>query len=255
MARTRPGIRVHLSIADHDKTSEVWANLEMRGMLVELWRKAGEKFAGKRDDKVPLKQTDRMDITCSTDVETADKLLSKLCAKMRYGIRRYPNRWVVTIRNFSKKQGYQPQEPDPVPGSNRTNNLTPPIPSPKSYSDSESHSDSDTNTPPDISRSAKASRKPTKSICPDRLDDDDRSKLLAWASTRDFTESHVVWAFNRVKDWSQSKAETRADWVATIRNAMREGWALEGYVETAAEKYARELAASPFGSGGDHLAN
>ncbi len=96
-----------------------------------------------------------------------------------------------------------------------------------------------------VSESGPPAAKPKKSICPDRLDEPDRQKLLAWAATRDFTESHVRWGFNRVKDWSQSKAETRADWVATIRNAMRDGWALKGYAETDSEKYNRELAASP----------
>ena len=250
MARTRPGIRVHLSIADHDKTSEVWSNLEQRGMLVELWRKAGDKFAGKRDDQVPLKPTDRMDIACSSCIETADKMLFQLCRKMKYGVRKYPNRWVVTIRNFTKKQGYQPPELNTVPGSVSTENSTPtspspntiPIPSPKN------NSDTDTRGAESLSRSPSAKTK--KTICPDRLDEPDRQKLLAWAATRDFTESHVRWGFNVVKDWSQSKAETRADWVATIRNAMRDGWGLKGYTETDSEKYRREIAASPLANPG-----
>lgn len=244
MARTRPGIRVHLSIADHDKTSEVWGNLEQRAMLVELWRKAGEKFAGKRDDKVPLKQTDRMDITCSDCVETADEMLSKLCRKMKYGVRKYPNRWVVTIRNVSKKQGYQVMEPDAVHGSNWGQNSTPPSPSPNTSPNTSPKSNSDTDTGGAGSGSEPPSAKARKTICPDRLDEPDRQKLLAWAASRDFTESHIRWGFNCVKDWSQSKAIMRFDWVATIRNAMRDGWALKGYTETGSEKYNRELAAS-----------
>lgn len=95
---------------------------------------------------------------------------------------------------------------------------------------------------PSVSRSVPSA----KSTCPDRLDPPQREALLAWARDRGFSESQCRWAFNAVKDWSRSKHERRADWVATTRNAMRDGWALKGYRETDAERYAREMAESPF---------
>lgn len=88
--------------------------------------------------------------------------------------------------------------------------------------------------------------KPSKTLCPERLDPEDRESLLAWARSKDFNESEVRWAFNAVKDWSQSKGERRVNWVAAVRNAMRDGWGLKGYRETDSERYAREMASSPF---------
>jgi hypothetical protein len=102
---------------------------------------------------------------------------------------------------------------------------------------------------PPVPPKGKAIRKPAKPVktqCPDRLEPDDRESLLAWARAKGFTDSQVRWAFNVVKDWSHSKAERRADWVATTRNAMRDGWGLKGYRESDAERYDREMAASPF---------
>lgn len=110
MARTRPHIKVHISVADHPKTLEVWADLSMRGMLVELWRKGGEKFAGRTEDRVQLKATDRMDIAGTTDQARADQGVTELCARVGYELRKYPNRWVVRIRKFAKKQGFEAEE-------------------------------------------------------------------------------------------------------------------------------------------------
>lgn len=130
MARTKPAVRVHLSVADHDKTAAVWSDLALRGMLVELWRQAGEKWAGKRHDQVPLKPTDRMAIACSTDLVAADSAIETLCKRMRYGLKKYPNRWVVTVRNFAKKNGFEGKELDAVICTEAAKNSDPPNPSP-----------------------------------------------------------------------------------------------------------------------------
>lgn len=110
LARTRPHVKVHLSVIDHAKTSTVWADLSMRGMLVELWRKAGEKYAAKRGDWVPLRPTDRLDIACESDLSRADVAVKSLCSRLGYAVKRYSNRWEVHVRKFSKKQGFESEE-------------------------------------------------------------------------------------------------------------------------------------------------
>lgn len=112
MGRTKPFVKIHLSIADHAKTSGVWADVRKRGMLAELIRKSGEKYAAKRSDRVPLKATDRMEIAGSVDAAEADELVESLCREMRYAVRKYPNRWEVHVRNFSKKQGFEKPDLD-----------------------------------------------------------------------------------------------------------------------------------------------
>lgn len=129
MPRTRPHVKVHLSVADHPKTAEVWADPRMRGMLVELWRKAGEKWAGKTGDRVALKATDRMDIAGTTAGPEADQGVTELCARVGYELRKYPNRWVVRVRKFARKQGFSGKESDAFL-SDEVQESTPPNPNP-----------------------------------------------------------------------------------------------------------------------------
>jgi len=66
-------------------------------------------------------------------------------------------------------------------------------------------------------------------VCPDRLSDEERETARAWALANKFTDSQLAYAWTRVRDWSHSKREKRVDWLATLRNAMSDGWALKGY--------------------------
>jgi hypothetical protein len=110
-------------------------------MLVELWRQAGDKFAGRNENRVPLRPTDRMNVAGTTDLVEADRLVSELCASLKYRLDRYPNRWVVTVRNFSKRNGFSTQESDTV--SVRRERKTS---ASESKSDSDSNSNSKSNT-------------------------------------------------------------------------------------------------------------
>lgn len=66
-------------------------------------------------------------------------------------------------------------------------------------------------------------------VCPDRLSDSDRESARLWASANRFTPEQLAYAWARVRDWSHGKREKRADWLAVLRNAMSDGWALKGY--------------------------
>jgi hypothetical protein len=72
-------------------------------------------------------------------------------------------------------------------------------------------------------------RKPC--VCPDRLSDEEREKARTWAAANRFTPEQLAYAWNRVRDWSHGKREKRADWLAVLRNAMSDGWALKGFVQ------------------------
>lgn len=52
--------------------------------------------------------------------------------------------------------------------------------------------------------------------------------LCVWARTKGFTVHQVSFACETVRDWGVGKR--KKCWVATVRNAMRKGWGLEGYV-------------------------
>jgi hypothetical protein len=87
-------------------------------------------------------------------------------------------------------------------------------------------------------------------VCPESLSPHDHDRLMDWSSPKGFTIEQCDYAWERVRDWSLSKNLKRADWLATLRNAMTNGWALTGFVgsdgslilnnrESAAEKRIR----------------
>ena len=85
MARTKPSVRVHLSIAHHRKTADAWADLEKRAVMVEILRLAGERFAGKTSDRVSLRLPDRMAAACSEDPTEADRRVEERSEERRVG--------------------------------------------------------------------------------------------------------------------------------------------------------------------------
>lgn len=135
--RTRPHVRVHLTVATHQKTAEVWSDLELRAMLVELWRLAREAHANKTGDRVCLTPAAVRSITGRERHHIGIVALQRLCDAMGYdlapaGTEVSPTRHgvgtgsargahgvgtggsppihraravLVTVRNFAKKQG------------------------------------------------------------------------------------------------------------------------------------------------------
>lgn len=222
MARTKPFVKVHLGVADHPKTAAAWGDLALRAMLVELWRKAGEKYAGRRDDKVPLKPTDRMEIACSTDLCVADEAVERLCRALRYPLRKYPNRWEVQIRKFSKKQGFESKELDNisttslVPNSECRNSETPKLRTPSAEQDAAPSA-----------RPAKRARCAPRSPVPEALSDESRARIRAWAIKHGIEPNHLGRAWERFRGWWQGDGGLKADWEATFRVALTDGWPLK----------------------------
>ena len=104
--KSRPHVKVHLTVATHLKTAAVWADPESRGMLVELWRIAGEAFASKTDDTVCLSPASLRSITGRERHFTGVSRLATLCSRVGYEMRTDGAATFVTIRNFAKKQGF-----------------------------------------------------------------------------------------------------------------------------------------------------
>jgi len=95
--------------------------------------------------------------------------------------------------------------------------------------------------------SKRGTRQGKKTVCPERLDPEDRDRLIEWAATNfRLTRPQVVHAWQSVKAWALTNDHRRVDWVMVTQGAIRKGWALDGYKESDDDKYQRELAASPF---------
>lgn len=114
MVRTKPHTKIHISVAHHPKTQDVWSDPAQRGMLVEIWRLAMERYAGKRGDILSLRHLDRLSITGDSDQSRADIRLSNLLRAVKYSVHKHPNRWDVHVRNFAKKHGFTHEESTPI---------------------------------------------------------------------------------------------------------------------------------------------
>ena len=63
---------------------------------------------------------------------------------------------------------------------------------------------------------------------PDQLCDEDHNSLVLWALKHhpELSEAELLEAAEIVFDWARSSGKQKCSWVATIRNAIRLGWAL-----------------------------
>lgn len=122
MSRFKPHTKIYVSVAYHAKTQEIWADPIKRGMLVEIWRLALTRYAGKNGNVLGLRPLDRMSITGAESQSDADRSLLALLRSLKYRTRKYTNRWDVTIRNYAEKHGMEGSESNAIKSGNRTHN-------------------------------------------------------------------------------------------------------------------------------------
>lgn len=228
MARTRPHVKIHLSIADHRKTAEVWSDLAMRGMLTELLRKAAEKYAARRGNWVPLKATDRMEIACDTDSSRADLAVRSLCKRLGYTVRTHSNRWEVHVRKFSNKQGFEEKELQALSAHERQELQPPnPIPIPKQNPIPKLIPNEEKTAPaalpPPLGQLTARTRKP------DAFEGEALQKIEAWAAKNGHPPELMQEALERFREWEPQSGKairTWAQWVGSFFKIAR-GLAVE----------------------------
>ena len=71
---------------------------------------------------------------------------------------------------------------------------------------------------------------------PDRLEPDDRERVIVWAMRRGFTTPEVDHAIEAVLLWGQESGRRKRDWALTVMRGMLTGWALRGYRTAPARK-------------------
>ena len=109
--RTKPFARLHYSVANHRKTAAAWSDLQLRGMLVELWRLGGEKYASETGDRLLLTASDLQGVTGAKGVANGRRALGRLMASVGYEWGPDGSLTWVKLRNFAKKNGFTPRTP------------------------------------------------------------------------------------------------------------------------------------------------
>lgn len=89
-------------------------------------------------------------------------------------------------------------------------------------------SDEKESAPPARERARRERREPKD--FPEGLSVSELDALKTWSVSCGLGPDAVAHAIEVVRDWAVSNGKRKADWVSAIRNAMREGWALKGYV-------------------------
>lgn len=155
--KTRPHVKVHNGIRNHPRYASAFADPRVRGMVVGLWSVAADRFASRTGDQITLTSGDLLWITGTSAVGPAYQALRSMCSRMGYSIAtrggehggREPLTVTVSIRNFSRKQGFPERNPPPK-GDDRSRLSTP--------SDTDPDSDTDKKTPPTPSRTRERAR-------------------------------------------------------------------------------------------------
>ncbi len=220
MPRTKPAVRVHLSIAHHPKTADLWATRDGRAVLVETMRLAAERFAGKRGNRVQLLPADRLSIAC-TD------MISSVFDEVGWGVRRLGKdgrRWEVSLRNFARKQGFGGEESDTFRGVSRER---------MSASESESESESESKSE-ERERAPSAPRSPARvngsgernliekphSFPPDSMD-----RIRAWAGRKGYDRGTLNAGLDLFRDWEPLRDPERTieQWESAFKRVTRDG--------------------------------
>ena len=251
MAYRPKHFKIHTSIQNHRKTIGVFDDDSLLAMYVRAGILAIERFADRTDDSFLVGPRDLERLAGCRGVANARRKLGRLEATSPLTVCQEGAGYRLTIPNLKRKQGFK-SEADPEAVTKRTPSSSPSSSPTTTIKKEDNGSPSATASPApskDGKSKAPKQKRPTKrpgTLCPERLDENQRESLLKWMKGRGLNESQTKWAFNQVKDWSHGDDQFRVDWVATIRKAVRKGWALDGYHETESERYRREMASSPF---------
>lgn len=105
----RPHVKIHRSVSRHRKTAAIWADVRKRGMLVELWRLAGEAYASRTSNEFVLTSADILGITGDRNVTRALRTFDQLMTELSYPCNELVrSQRRVSVRNFSEKQYGRP---------------------------------------------------------------------------------------------------------------------------------------------------
>ena len=122
-------MKVHLSIANHPTYGTVFADPVLPGVIVGIWVVAARAHVSATNDELTMTHADLVWITGKHRIVDGAKLLRRACEAAAYCLRiscdrhttcertacQRPARWVVHVRNFSRKQGFTPQTPAETP--------------------------------------------------------------------------------------------------------------------------------------------
>jgi hypothetical protein len=214
-------------------------------MLVEIWRLAVEAYASRTGGRMTLARSHVQAIT-GLAPRYGEPALSQLCAELGYEWTWLGASGELVIRNLAEKQyfhsttgGATPPTPPPlsteyrVPSTEGEEAAAPPPVVPRGTKDEEA----DDPTEPAIvlapephrCRACGAEHPKGQHPMPRTLSEVQATSLLRWAERSGFSEAQARHACGRVRGWADAGGKRKACWVATVRNAMTEGWGLQGF--------------------------
>ncbi len=132
--KTKPAVRIHHTIETHPRFAPVYADSELLGVWLRVMVAASKAHAGKTGDTLTVSRSSTLGLCGVESPSKARRLLVRLASTLGWPLVYGPTTVQLTIRNFARKQGFDPT------GRGDTPDETPPTPDP---SESESESESE----------------------------------------------------------------------------------------------------------------
>lgn len=207
------------SVAFEDWPNDVAATfLRLGAYLNTRWARDGRLAVDR--GRTTISSAVLQQLTGSGSLARARRVLRSLATHVTLVIDEQGTSTVVEWPKYAEFQGSESgsgdaTETDASPAVPSPSPISEPSPSPNLLQPNEEKK----KTPP-ASRSC---------LCPDELSPAELVSAGEWAVGKGFTAEQMAYGWERVRDWSHSKRLKRADWLATLRNAMTDGWALKGF--------------------------
>lgn len=212
-------VRSEINASESLSRVSLMADLTFRALIVAV-----DDF-GRIDGRLPLVKAALFPLRDEVSLKKLDAWLDELAAGPDAPITRYivDGRPYIALTGWEmhrgkSRRGTTSKCPEPLPRKSEEVHVNPPGSRESGVENRESGVGIDPQADP---------RKAC--VCPDRLSDGDREKARLWAIANKFTPEQLAYGWARVRDWSHGKREKRVDWLAVLRNAMSDGWALKGY--------------------------
>jgi hypothetical protein len=206
--KQRPHVKVHLSWPTHPRYAHVYADRNLRAVVLGVWVVAARAHVSATNDEVTMLMSQVMELTACNHPPAALQLLRRTCAAMGWTMRQESGCGgvvvVVGVRNFARKQGFR--SANGVDG-------------PRSTHASEEPKNQGTEEPK--SRRRKRTTAST-SLAPSELSQAGNEHVRAWVSDVMPAElEHVESLIEESLDYLRRKGEESADWGTSVVNNIR----------------------------------
>lgn len=222
MPRSKPHFKSRTTIKNHAKMAEVYQSNDLLAFWLRLGIEAIERFADRTGDTFLVSDRELMALSGKGRPDVARTWLRRLADVGPISAEREGDVWRITFPNFSKKQGFtrkNGRETEVSASATPTATASPEekesAPAPRAAS-----------CGPPAGKASRGKRPRGPTAFPADTTDLEAG-VRAWlAKHPEHGDVDVGFALDKCRDWARSNGKRKADWLATVRGGIRDGWLL-----------------------------